>query len=186
MLKHLERKFHVCYSDTKQKHWKVIVKNKYLQDNSVITWWQSLNSFGAVQNLIRLLNSILRSLLFRHWYIQGNNCMFMFQATNCECQIVNLGAGFDTTYWTLKDEGISPKNFIEVDFPGVTEKKCHYIKVKKPLLEKLTSEGMPSNGTIAFSPQTLKSFCSSWNFTRFIRHARLFTSGKAGNIFACP
>ena len=55
--------------------------------------------------------------------------------------MINFGAGFDTTYWNLKDEGCSPQNFIEVDFPGVTTKKCYFIKSKKQLLEKLSSEG---------------------------------------------
>ncbi|XP_074657523.1 leucine carboxyl methyltransferase 1-like [Tubulanus polymorphus] len=69
------------------------------------------------------------------------------KVTNCECQIVNLGAGFDTTYWRLSDEGKKPKNFIEVDFKAVTSKKCHFIKNRKQLLEKISSE----DGEICFS-----------------------------------
>lgn len=62
------------------------------------------------------------------------------ELTKCQCQVINLGAGFDTTYWNLKDEGLAPKSFIEVDFQGVTTKKSYYIKNRKPLLEKLSSE----------------------------------------------
>ena len=68
-------------------------------------------------------------------------CTFCLQKTGCQCQIVNLGAGFDTTYWNLKDEGLAPIRFIEVDFQGVTARKCYYVKNRKPLLEKLQKEG---------------------------------------------
>jgi len=62
------------------------------------------------------------------------------EITKCQGQIVNLGAGFDTTYWNLKDDGLAPKNFIEVDFQGVTSRKTYYIQHRKPLLERLASE----------------------------------------------
>ncbi len=64
-----------------------------------------------------------------------------FQVTKCKCQVVSLGAGFDTLYWNLKDEGLSPHSYIEIDFPDVTMKKCHNIKSKKPLIEKFQTEG---------------------------------------------
>ncbi len=63
------------------------------------------------------------------------------QITRCKCQVVNVGAGFDTLYWNLKNEGLAPASFIEVDFPDVTMKKCHVIKSKQPLLEVVHSEG---------------------------------------------
>ena len=45
-----------------------------------------------------------------------------------ECQVVNLGAGFDSTYWVLRDMGHAPKRYVEVDFGDVTTRKCRYIK----------------------------------------------------------
>ncbi|XP_005112353.1 leucine carboxyl methyltransferase 1 [Aplysia californica] len=60
--------------------------------------------------------------------------------TNCNCQIVNLGAGFDTMFWRLHEEGLTPKCYVEVDFEQVTARKCHYIKSKKTLLEALSGE----------------------------------------------
>lgn len=60
--------------------------------------------------------------------------------TNGNCQIVSLGAGFDTLFWRLHKDGNSPKTFVEVDFEQVTTRKCHYIKSKKPLLEALSGE----------------------------------------------
>ncbi|XP_049876219.1 leucine carboxyl methyltransferase 1 [Pectinophora gossypiella] len=57
-----------------------------------------------------------------------------------KCQIINLGCGFDTLYWRLEDATRAGINFIELDFPTVTAKKCHIIKRNKQLLEKITRE----------------------------------------------
>jgi len=65
-----------------------------------------------------------------------------FEACDTKVQIINLGAGFDTLFWRLKDESRPLKNFIEVDFSGVTARKCYYIKRHKELLRHITdSEG---------------------------------------------
>lgn len=53
--------------------------------------------------------------------------------TECRCQILNLGAGMDTTFWKLKDEGLLPNKYFEVDFPMIVTRKLHTIK-NKPLL----------------------------------------------------
>lgn len=71
-----------------------------------------------------------------------NNFDFYFsQLCGGEGQIINLGAGFDTLYWRLRDADNSPQNFVELDFPSVTAKKCCYIKKHKQLLDKLNTEG---------------------------------------------
>ncbi|XP_026758456.2 leucine carboxyl methyltransferase 1 [Galleria mellonella] len=57
-----------------------------------------------------------------------------------KCQIINLGCGFDTLFWRLKDSTQAVGNFIELDFPAVTSKKCHIIKRNKQLLEKISNE----------------------------------------------
>ncbi|XP_076222108.1 leucine carboxyl methyltransferase 1 [Nomia melanderi] len=62
-------------------------------------------------------------------------------------QIINLGAGFDTLYWRLKEAGKSPSNFIELDFPSVTARKCYHIKKHKRLIDMLNTE----DGEIRFS-----------------------------------
>jgi len=64
------------------------------------------------------------------------------QMTHKECQVVNLGAGYDTRFWTLTDAGQTPKMWVEVDFDAVTSNKIHYIKVRKQLHEKLTKPGI--------------------------------------------
>lgn len=71
--------------------------------------------------------------------------------TGDKCQIINLGCGFDTLYWRLRDAGHMVQNFIELDFPTVTAKKCYQIKRNKVLLEKINIE----DGEIKFSPTDL-------------------------------
>ncbi|XP_074109833.1 leucine carboxyl methyltransferase 1 [Cotesia typhae] len=66
-------------------------------------------------------------------------------------QIINLGAGFDTLYWRLKDARKSPQNFVELDFPSVTAKKCYHIKKHKQLIDRLNTE----DGEIKFSTTDL-------------------------------
>lgn len=60
--------------------------------------------------------------------------------TQSNCQIINLGAGFDTMFWNLSHEKVSPSNFIEIDFPAVVERKCYFIKHRKPLNERLCGD----------------------------------------------
>lgn len=57
--------------------------------------------------------------------------------TKCDCQIVNLGAGLDTTFWRLKDENLMPRKYFEVDFPMIAARKIHNIKTKPPLSKPL-------------------------------------------------
>lgn len=66
------------------------------------------------------------------------------QALGRKVQIISLGAGFDTLFWRLRDE-LNPMdeavhNYIEVDFPEVTAKKCHLIKKSKLLLSKVVQD----------------------------------------------
>ncbi|GAB1602925.1 leucine carboxyl methyltransferase 1-like [Argonauta hians] len=75
------------------------------------------------------------------------------QLTQCHCQVINLGAGFDTTFWQLKDLNLTPKSYIEVDFQTITAKKCHYIKSRKHLLQNLSTE----DGEIKFHTYDLHS-----------------------------
>lgn len=60
-----------------------------------------------------------------------------FEACDTRVQIVNLGAGFDTLFWRLVGEGRPIANFIEVDFSGVTARKCYLIKRHRELLKEV-------------------------------------------------
>lgn len=72
------------------------------------------------------------------------------QVTNGNCQIVNIGAGFDTLYWRLVDEGKTVKGFVEFDFPGVTSRKCLYIQRTKQLLQAVSDEGEDRRALLFF------------------------------------
>lgn len=63
-----------------------------------------------------------------------------FEACDTAVQFINLGAGFDTIFWRLLEEGRPVKNFIEVDFAGVSARKCHTIKRHKELLGLVAGE----------------------------------------------
>lgn len=67
--------------------------------------------------------------------------MILIQLSGEKGQIINLGAGFDTLYWRLKDAGKSLINFIELDFPSVTARKCYHIKKHKQLIDMMNTEG---------------------------------------------
>ncbi|XP_067912109.1 leucine carboxyl methyltransferase 1 isoform X3 [Heterodontus francisci] len=53
--------------------------------------------------------------------------------TSCNCQVINLGAGLDTTFWRLKNQNMLPKKYFEIDFPMIVMRKVHLIKTKPPL-----------------------------------------------------
>ena len=63
-----------------------------------------------------------------------------FEATDTAVQVINLGAGFDTLFWRLVSEGRPVKNFIEIDFAGVTARKCLLIKRSKELMGLVAGE----------------------------------------------
>ncbi|KAI5756248.1 leucine carboxyl methyltransferase 1 isoform X6 [Diaphorina citri] len=48
-------------------------------------------------------------------------------------QIINLGSGFDTTFWRLKSNNIKVKRFIDLDFKIVTSRKSFIIYHNKML-----------------------------------------------------
>ncbi|XP_006305182.2 leucine carboxyl methyltransferase 1 [Capsella rubella] len=52
-------------------------------------------------------------------------------------QILSLGAGFDTTYFQLLDEGKGPILYVELDFKEVTSKKAAVIDNSSQLRDKL-------------------------------------------------
>uniref|UniRef100_A0A8V0YZ72 Leucine carboxyl methyltransferase 1 n=1 Tax=Gallus gallus TaxID=9031 RepID=A0A8V0YZ72_CHICK len=73
----------------------------------------------------------------RGYYARVQGVSYLLEAflkkTECNCQIVNLGAGMDTLFWRLKDENLLPRKYFEVDFPMIVARKIHNIKSKPPL-----------------------------------------------------
>ncbi|XP_048447768.1 leucine carboxyl methyltransferase 1 homolog [Pyrus x bretschneideri] len=54
-------------------------------------------------------------------------------------QILSLGAGFDTTYFQLQDEGRAPYLYVELDFKEVTSKKATLIETCSHLRDKISA-----------------------------------------------
>lgn len=72
--------------------------------------------------------------------------------TECNCQVVNLGAGFDSLFWLLKEESLAPKLFVEVDFASVTGRKCYNIRNRRKLQEAFSpDDGLKIEGSEAHS-----------------------------------
>ncbi|KAJ8633756.1 hypothetical protein MRB53_027092 [Persea americana] len=65
-------------------------------------------------------------------------------------QILSLGAGFDTTYFQLQEEGIAPDIYVELDFKEVTKKKAALIENLDQLRGKIGPEATisPERGEI--------------------------------------
>jgi [phosphatase 2A protein]-leucine-carboxy methyltransferase len=54
-----------------------------------------------------------------------------------QCQIINLGAGYDTLYFNLHDSNQLPSKYVEIDFARIISSKIRLIKSKKILADKL-------------------------------------------------
>ena len=59
--------------------------------------------------------------------------------TNCRCQIINIGAGYDTMFFNFKSQNKVPLKYIEIDFQRICKLKCQIIRTKKKSLVKKTS-----------------------------------------------
>lgn len=83
---------------------------------------------------------INRGYYIRYHAIQTVIDQFLYK-TNFKCQIVNIGAGFDTLYWNLSSRNQLPKHGLyELDLQPVVEKKLMHIKTKRPLSSCLIGE----------------------------------------------
>uniref|UniRef100_A0A4W5K2Z3 Leucine carboxyl methyltransferase 1 n=1 Tax=Hucho hucho TaxID=62062 RepID=A0A4W5K2Z3_9TELE len=107
-----------------------------------------------VQYFVRSLGERKAPEINRGYYacVGGMNHLDAFlRKTVCNCQIVKLGAGLDTTFWRLK---VLPRKYIEVDFPMIKH-TCSYIVVYlfrtkppllKPLIETYSTDSLLLNG----------------------------------------
>jgi len=65
------------------------------------------------------------------------------EATGRNCQIVNLGAGFDTLFWQLHADKMFPtQGFFEVDLKPVVSRKCMAIKSRRQLHDAFPEGGL--------------------------------------------
>ncbi|KAK8630382.1 hypothetical protein V6N13_079178 [Hibiscus sabdariffa] len=75
----------------------------------------------------------LRKLLYQFLDCDGSNS----EKGSTKKQILSLGAGFDTTYFQLQDEGKAPYLYVELDFKEVTSKKASLIESCSQLRDKI-------------------------------------------------
>jgi len=66
------------------------------------------------------------------------------EKNNGKCQIISLGAGFDTLFWRLKEMHLSGFTYVEVDFSSVTAKKIKNIRKPhgEPMLNSFFSKNI--------------------------------------------
>ncbi|KAM9599093.1 leucine carboxyl methyltransferase 1 isoform 1-T1 [Morphnus guianensis] len=105
---------------------------------SVGYWKDPYIQYFVRQAKERKAPEINRGKLAREcYYARVHGVSYLIKAflkkTDCNCQIVNLGAGMDTLFWRLKDENLLPRKYFEVDFPMIVARKIHNIKSKPPL-----------------------------------------------------
>eukprot|EP00794_Sanderia_malayensis_P004169 gene4169-4723_t len=80
--------------------------------------------YGRVEGLKMLLNQFLE--------LTGRNC-----------QVVNIGAGFDTMFWQLHADNMFPtQGYFEVDLKPVTARKCMAIKSRRQLHDAFPEGGL--------------------------------------------
>ncbi|XP_010621788.1 leucine carboxyl methyltransferase 1 [Fukomys damarensis] len=109
-----------------------------------------------IEHLVRLSKERKAPEINRGYFarVQGVSQLTkaFLRKTECHCQILNLGAGMDTTFWKLKDEDLLPSKYFEVDFPMIVTRKLHNIKNKpalaKPIVELHSEDALQMNGHI--------------------------------------
>ncbi|XP_053412529.1 leucine carboxyl methyltransferase 1 isoform X1 [Nycticebus coucang] len=112
-----------------------------------------------IQHFVRLTKERKAPEINRGYFarVHGVNQLIkaFLRKTECHCQILNLGAGMDTTFWKLKDEDLLPNKYFEVDFPMIVSRKLHNIKYKPPLLNPIIE--LHSEDTIQIDGHMLDS-----------------------------
>ncbi|XP_014330448.1 leucine carboxyl methyltransferase 1 isoform X1 [Xiphophorus maculatus] len=92
---------------------------------------------SSLQYFVRNVGERKAPEINRGYYarVQGVNLLLdaFLKKTQGHCQVINLGAGLDTTFWRLQEENLLPRKLFEVDFPTVVARKIHHIKTKPPL-----------------------------------------------------
>jgi len=107
-----------------------------------------------IQHFVRLSKERKAPEINRGYFARVHGVSQLIKAflrkTECHCQILNLGAGMDTTFWRLKDEDLLPTKYFEVDFPMIVTRKLHSIKVKpflsQPIIELHSEDPLQNDG----------------------------------------
>lgn len=114
---------------------------------------------SCIQYFVRNVGERKAPEINRGYYarVKGVNLLLdaFLRKTERRCQVINLGAGLDTTFWRLKEENLLPQKFFEVDFPTVVARKIHYIKTKPPLFKPIID--VHSTDSLLLEPHLLDS-----------------------------
>jgi len=130
------------------------VKKGYISDNYVHFFVRrSIKRSPIINRGYYARWASMRKLLFQFLDSEVPNS----EGPSPQKQILSLGAGFDTTYFQLVEEGRAPHKFVELDFLEVTKKKAMLIASKDVLLTKLGSGAgiSPAKGEIITSNYSL-------------------------------
>ncbi|KAK8635487.1 hypothetical protein V6N13_004221 [Hibiscus sabdariffa] len=115
-----------------------------------------------------------RKLLYQFLDCEGSDT----ENGNTKKQILSLGAGFDTTYFQLQDEGKAPYLYVELDFKEVTSKKASLIESCSQLREKIGSTASISRELASCTLQyvasdAFKNMLLLWSDTELISLQRM-------------
>lgn len=73
--------------------------------------------------------------------------LLIWQVCGSQCQIVNLGCGFDTLFWRLTAERREFVRFVEMDHAGVVRRKAAVVRrtpaLRTPILPLQELPGAP-------------------------------------------
>ncbi|XP_061425985.1 leucine carboxyl methyltransferase 1 [Lethenteron reissneri] len=107
-----------------------------------------------IQHMVRQKSERKAPEINRGYYARVHGVWGLLESfmkkTECQCQVIGIGAGLDTTFWRLKDANLLPRKYFELDFPAITSRKIHIIKTKAPLskavLETHSSDSLALDG----------------------------------------
>ncbi|XP_040829114.1 leucine carboxyl methyltransferase 1 isoform X3 [Ochotona curzoniae] len=141
-------------------------------------YWQD----PYIQHFVRLSKERKAPEINRGYFARvhgvGQLIKAFLQRTECRCQILNLGAGMDTTFWKLKDEDLLPSKYFEVDFPMIVTRKLHNIKLPTLLIAECVLVYM----TPEQSANLLKWAARSFHTAMFVNYEQVNMGDRFGQI----
>ncbi|GAB5360879.1 hypothetical protein AAMO2058_000665400, partial [Amorphochlora amoebiformis] len=96
---------------------------------------------------VAAFDTVIHDFLSRYGTIGKTQTSTAKADSKITCQIVSLGAGFDTTFFKLKSAGGSGFRFIEVDLPDVVSRKFTIISATPELKKMIGTIEKPKEST---------------------------------------
>lgn len=100
-----------------------------------------------IQHFVKMMPERKAPEISRGYYarVQGMKMLLdqFLELTGRNCQVVNIGAGFDTMFWRLHADKMFPtQGYFEVDLKPVTARKCMAIKSRRQLHDAFPEGGL--------------------------------------------